>query len=204
MDRRRLFTLLLLSGFTSIALGDAATKPAADSPKAALHAQDAAAKTGNVEADMEFYQADGEQQKKLARAIAEGDVAVAKLEKTVGDRFGKDLAAAAVRAAGTEDNEAISAASENVDGDHATVQFEHQQTPVPMVRADGKWKVSIGEWIKGASDHDVDQLISKLGELSAGIDHMTDLVAHDKFRSGEGVRDRVQELHDRLFGAVAH
>jgi hypothetical protein len=202
MNRRMLFALLLLSG-TSIALGDAATQPAADSPKAALHAQDAAAKTGNVEADMAFYQADGDQQKKLARAIAEGDVAVAKLEKTVDDRFGKELAAAAVRAAGTEDNESINAASETVNGDHATVQFEHQQTPVPMVRSDGKWKVSIGEWTKGASDHDVDQLISKLAELSAGIDQITDLVAHNKFRSGEGVRDHVQELHDRLFGAVA-
>jgi hypothetical protein len=203
MTRESLCVLLLLLGLSARARAQARTRPAADSPKSALHAQDAAAKAGNVEADLDFYQADGEQQKKLARAIAEGDVAVARLEKTVGDRFGKELATAAVRAAGTEDNESISAATENVSGDHATVQFEHQQTPVPMVRSDGKWKVSIGEWIKGASDHDIDQLISKLAELSAGIDHITDLVACDKFRSGEGVRDHVQELHDRLFGAVA-
>lgn len=202
MNQRLLLAQLIFLAVAPVARGEPQTQPAADSPKAALKAQDAAAKTGNVEADMDFYQADGDQQKKLAHAIAEGDVAVAKLEKTVGEHFGKELAAASVRAAGTEDNESIDSASESVNGDHATVRFEHQQSAVPMIKAEGKWKISLGDWTKGASSNDVDQLISKLVELAAGIDRITDLVAHDKFRSGEGVRDRVQELHDRLFGTA--
>lgn len=200
MIRPMLLSLLVLAGIGPFVHGEAESKPAADSPKAALKAQDAAAKTGNVEADLGFYQADQEPQKKLARAIAQGDVAVAKLEKAVADRFGKDLAAATVRAAGSEDANAIESATENVDGDHATVQFADNHTPVPMVRTEGKWKVSIDEWTKDASAGQIDQLTSKLTALTAEIDHITQLVSQDKFRSGEGVRDHVQEVHDRLFG----
>lgn len=180
--------------------GETDTKPASDSPKAALKAQDAAARTGDIEADLQFYQADGDQQKKLARAIAAGDVAVGRLEKAVANRFGKALAAAAVRAAGTEDAQAIDGAAENVDGDRATIRFANQPVPVPMIRADGRWKVSIAQWTKGASSHDLESLTSKLDELASQINQVTDLVSHDKFRSGEGVRDRIEELHDRLFG----
>lgn len=182
---------------------DAQSKPAAeggDSPKAALKSQDAAAKSGNVEADAAFYQADDDRQKKLARTLAEGDVSVARLEKAVGQRFGKDLAAAAVRAAGTEDVEAVDAAAEKVDGDHASVQFCDQQSAVPMIRVDGKWKVSLADWTRGATPEQVEHLIEILGKLTAGINHVADLVEHEKFRSGEGARDRVKELHDSLFG----
>lgn len=199
MIRRMLLPLLALAGFVQVGFGQAESQPATDSPKAALRAQDAAAKSGNVEADLQFYLASQGQEKKLARAIAQGDVAVAKLEKAVSDRFGKELAAAAIRAAGSEDANAIESATESVDGDHATVQFPDNRTPVPMVRADGKWKVSIGDWTKGASSSELDRLTSKLDELAAQISHISELVSQDKFRSGEGVRDRVQEVHERLF-----
>lgn len=202
------FCLLIAIVFTAVsrARADAQSKPSAgaDSPKAALRSQDAAAKSGNVEADMAFYQAENDQQKKLARTLAEGDVAVARLEKAVAMRFGKDLAAAAVRAAGTEDVAAVDAAGEKVDGDHATIQFHDQQSAVPMVRADGKWKISLAEWTQGASAGQVDHLIDSLAKLTAGVNQIADLVEHDKFRSGEGARDRVQELHDSLFGSGQH
>lgn len=201
MLQRLTFVALFVLGFAAMLHGQSQTRPAsADTPRSALKAQDAAAQAGEVDADMAFYQAEGDQQKKLAHAIAEGDVAVAKLQKAVSERFGKELAAAAVRAAGTEDADAIDSATEHVDGDHASVQFQHQQSAVPMIRQDGKWKVSLGEWTKGASSQDVDQLIAKLDQLAQEVNRITDLAAHDRFRSGEGIRDRVQELHERIFG----
>lgn len=173
------FTLL----FGSRAAAETDTQAGADSPKAALKAQDVAAKSGDVEADMQFYQADDDQQKKLVRAIAEGDVAVSKLEKAVTDRFGKELAAATVRAAGTEDAKALDAATEDIDGDHAIIHFAGQPASVPMIRADGKWKVSIAEWTKGATPHDLELLTSRLAELTTQLNQVTDLVSHDKFRT---------------------
>lgn len=194
--------LLVLLSFSAGVLAEIQpdTQPAGDSPKAALKAQDAAARSGDVDADMQFYLADGAQQKKLARAIASADVAVAALEKAVAQRFDQDLAEESVRAAGMVDGSTLDKATEHVDSDHATIQFGNAFPPVPMVRADGKWKVSIGQWTQGASSSDLDRLTSSLDELSTQINHVTDLVAHDKFRSGQGVRDRIRELHDRVLG----
>jgi hypothetical protein len=201
MRYRLLFSVLM--GVVLCSFVNAATdsKPGedGDSPKAALRAQDAAAQSENVEQDLAFYQADGDQQKKLAEAMAAGDVAVAKLQKATEQKFGKELAAAAVRAAGSEDIAAVDAAAEKVDGDHAAVEFKDQSQPVPMVRVEGKWKISLADWVKGASAKEIDGLIKSIEKLAAEISHVTDLVSHDKFRSGEGVRDRVQELRDAIF-----
>jgi len=196
---RALFATVLVLFCAAVACAESQTEPAKDSPKEALLAQDAAAKAGSVDADVAFYQTDDDQQKKLARAIAEGDVAIAKLETAVKKKFGKELAAAVVRAAGSEAVAAVKDATEEVAGDHATIRFHDSESSVPMVRADGKWKISLSDWVKEAKPAQVDQLITAVEKLAAGIDQLTDLVDHDKFRSGEGVRDRVQRLHDQLF-----
>ena len=198
--------LIAMVGLVTVALAEPETTHPTDegSPKQALKAQDAAAQAGNVDADLGFYKADDDQQKKLARIIAEGDVALAKLQKTVSEKFGTDSASAVVRAAGSEDVRAVEAASEKVDGDRATVAFEGGSQTVPMVRDEGRWKISLADWLKGASASQVDQLFQSLQKLTAEVVRVTDLVSHDKFRSGEGVRDRVQRLHDSLFGSQGH
>src|SRR5258708_2556278 len=113
----------------------------ASSPKQALLAQDAAAQAGNIDADLEFYVAKGEPQQKLARVIAEGDVALAKLQAAVARQFGADLATAVVHAAGIEDARDVQAATEKIDADHATIEFKDGSNPMRMIRADGKWKI---------------------------------------------------------------
>jgi hypothetical protein len=201
MNRRLLTTLLVLIGCTTWVQAESDTKPAAqsDSPKQTLKAQDAAARSGSVEADEAFYQAEGDQQKKLTHSIAAGDVAVARLEAAVDKQFGKDLAAAVVRAAGSEAISAVDSATERVDGDRAMVQFHDQPAAIPMIRADGKWKISLSDWVKETKSEQVDQLIASMEKLTTEIQHITSLVDKEKFRSGEGVRDRVQTLHDQLF-----
>jgi hypothetical protein len=198
---QRLFATILLLGCAAWARAEAQTEPAKDSPRGTLLAQDAAAKSGNVEADLVFYQTDDDQQKKLAHAIAEGDVAIAKLEVAVEKKFGKEFAAQVVRAAGSEAVAAVRNASEEMNGDHATIHFRDSESSVPMVRVDGEWKISLSDWVKDTKPAQVDQLITSVGKLAAGIEEITALVEQDKFRSGEGVRDRVQRLHDQLFGA---
>jgi hypothetical protein len=44
-----------------------------------------------------------------------------------------------------------------------------------------------------------DAIAAKLTQFTAEIRKLTDLVDKHKFRSGQGVRDRVKDLHDRLF-----
>ena len=172
---------------------------AEDSPKQALLAQDSAARLGNVDADLEFYQVKGEKQQNLAHAIAQGDVALAKLQAAVTKQFGAELGRAVVHAAGVEDAKDIEAATEKVDADQATIEFKDHSTPVRMVKVDGKWKISLTDMLGEATDLQVDQLAKNISEFSAEADRLTGLVENQKFRSGEGVRDRILELHERLF-----
>lgn len=188
----RLPALILLS---VLSLATAAE----DSPKAALLAQDTAAQAGDVQADLGYYEAKGEGQQKLAKAIAQGDVALAKLQSAVSKQFGGALGTAVIHAAGTEDAKAIEAATEKLEGDQATVTFKDNSPPLHMAKVEGKWKISLADMIGEATDLQIEKLNKSIVEFTTEIRHLTDLVDKQKFRSGEGVRDRVQELHDRLF-----
>ena len=197
-----LMLLIVLFGPVTWVRAEPESKPSdpGDSPKAALQAQDAAAMAGKVEEDMSFYQSESEQQKTLARAAAELDVAVAKVRKAVEQKYGKELSAAVAHAAGTVDPHDIDAASEKVDGDKATLEWSRGDLPaLHMVKTEGKWKVSLSEMLKDVDPGQVDQLTKSLQHLATELDKVDQLVEHDKFRSGQGVRDRVQELHDQAF-----
>jgi hypothetical protein len=188
----------LLTGLV-FAVGAAAE----DSPKQALLAQDAAARVGDVQADLQFYEAKGDKQQKLAEQVAKGDVALAKLQAAVAKQFGEELGNAVLHAAGTEDAKQIEAASEKIEAEQATVEFQDHSTPLRMVKVEGRWKISLTDMLGEATGPEIDQLTKNISEFTSEIGRLTDLVAKQKFRSGEGVRDRVAELHDRLFKTEA-
>lgn len=197
-----LFGLIALLGIVSAVYADADSKPSesVDSPKAALQAQDAAAMAGKTDEDMSYYHAESDQQKSLARAAAELDVAIAKIRKAVEQKFGKELAASVARAAGSVDLHDIDVATEKVEGDKATLEWSRPDLPsLHMVKADGKWKISLTEMLSGVDPGQVDQMIKSVRHLTGDLDKLDQLVEHDKFRSGQGVRDRVQDLHDQAF-----
>jgi hypothetical protein len=169
------------------------------SPKDALLAQDTAAQAGDLDADAKFYYAASDHQRDLLKFIAQGDVALAKLQSAVAKQFGKELALEVVHAAGTVVSDDVKAATEKVDGDKATVTFKNDATPLHMVKIDGAWKVSLPDMLGEATPPQLEKLAEKFTAFTTEINHLTDLVTHEKFRSGQGVRDRVQDLHDRLF-----
>jgi hypothetical protein len=168
-------------------------------PKQAVLAQDAAAQSGDAKADIEFYYAADDHQRDLAKVIADGDVALAQLQKAVGQEFGAELGTAVVHAAGTVIADDIKTATEKVDGDKATIQFKGDSLPLHLTLISGNWKVSLPDMLGEATIPQVEKLTARLTEFAAEINKLTDLVSKQKFRSGEGVRDRVKDLHDRLF-----
>jgi hypothetical protein len=191
----------LLITFLLIPTTALAQSASAKSPKDALLAQDAAAQAGNIEADSQFYYAADDHQRKLLKFIAEGDVALARLQSAVSKQFGKDLALEVVHAAGTVVSDDVKEASEKIEGDKATVTFKNDALPLHMVKIDGSWKVSLPDMLGEATIPQLEKLGEKFAEFTAEINKLTDLVSNQKFRSGQGVRDRVKDLHDRLFKA---
>ncbi len=193
--RYALFISFLLIPTTALPAQSVESK----SPKAALLAQDAAAQAGDLEADAKFYYAADDHQRDLLKLIAKGDVALARLQSAVAKQFGKDISLEVVHAAGTVVTDDVKAAGEKVDGDKATVTFKNDATPLHMLKIDGDWKVSLPDMLGEATPPQLEKLGQKFTEFTTEIDKLTDLVAKGKFRSGQGVRDRVQALHDRLF-----
>jgi hypothetical protein len=172
------------------------------SPKDALRHQDAAAKEGNREQDLLLYQATNDKEKKLADAIADGDVALARLEKAVTDKFGKEAAANVVHAASSMNLEDIDKAKEKIDGDKATIEWTGKKAPsLHLVKVDGQWKIPMSEIVGSLDDKESEELAKKFKEVAEQLTQTADTVEKDKYRSGEGVRDKVQELHDQFFGA---
>ena len=193
-----LVSCLLLERTAAADSAGATSKPAEDSPKAALRAQDAAAHAGKINEDEAFFQTETEPQQKFAHVLAEADVAVARLQKAVQQKFSKELALAAVHALEFKDDSDIEAATEKIDGDKATITFKSDPSALPMVRVGGKWKIALPEELKQSDAAQLQQAVQKLTDQ---VRQITQLVEAGKFRSGEGVRDRLQDLHDNLFGA---
>lgn len=198
-------TVILLLGLVGVAWGEPASNPAdaSKSPKQTLKDEDAVARAGKAEDDLAYYRATNEQEKKLAQAIADADVALAKLQKAVDQKFGKELAVAVVHAAGAQDLDDIDAATEKVDGDKAVIEWKRKDSaPLTMVKVDGKWKVSLSDLIQGMDEKEVNELTSAMRQLVTQLGFISGRVEQGKYRSGEGVRDRVQEITDQLFGGV--
>ena len=194
---RGIFVLLLTVGFLR------ADEAKSTSPKDALRQQDAAAKDGKREQDLQLYQASNDREKKFADAIADGDLALAKLEKAVSDKFGKELATKVVHAAGSMNVEDIDAAKEKVDGDSATIEWTTIKAPaIHLVKTEGQWKIPVSELLGKADEQHVDELVKKFKDLAEQLNDIAERVEKDKYRSGEGVRDKVQEVHDQYFPTV--
>jgi len=157
---RSTFLLLLLAPLSALADGSAsqpATRPApADpsTPRGALKAADKALPTGGLKAALRLYHATDEKQRKAANAMAESDLAAAKLAKLVRQKFGDKAAEEALHAMRQFTAADIDAADEQIDGDKATVDWADDREPLSMVKIDGKWKVSVAELLSGDDGDD--------------------------------------------------
>lgn len=134
--------LLTLSGRVARGDGERST------PKGALKYFDRVASDPNLDRANVFYHATTDDERKVARAFASVDFALAKLKKLAGARWdskASDAMAHALRDVTAED---IDAARESVDGDKATITGKGFDSPLPMIKVEGAWKISIPDAMK--------------------------------------------------------
>lgn len=142
------------------------TKPApADpsTPRGALKAVDKALPAGGLKAALALYHATNDKEKKAARAMAQSDLAAAKLAQLVRQKFGDKAAEDALHAMRQFTPADIDAADETIDDDKATVEWSDDREPLEMVKVDGKWKVSVAELLSG---DDADDAIKEVVETN--------------------------------------
>jgi hypothetical protein len=127
------------------------------------------------------YAYSGDNQKALAQVIAEQVVAIAKLQKAVDVKWGKDSEATVLHACSTDTREDDEQAKETINGDHAVITFKLDSiSPLPLIRVDGQWKLDIAAYVSQVGDH-LNDVEASTRQITAIVNSATTAVAGDKY-----------------------
>lgn len=171
--------LLLLAG--AARAERAATQPGElATPKKALKYFDRMGTDPKIDRATLFYAATTEDEKKVASAFAGVDLALAKLRKRVAARFDRAAGDAIVHALHDVTADDIDAAEEKIDGNTATVSGKNFGDPLPMVKVDGVWKISIKATL-ARSTVKPDELIDLCSDIVEAIERTDEEISADKY-----------------------
>jgi hypothetical protein len=152
-------------------------KPAVASlatPKGALRAYDAALPAGGLKAAEAAYHCEGDSQRRAAHAMAEVDLATSELQEKVKEKFGPAAVEVILHAARNTSLKDLQEAAEKINGNHATVSWKNNRPPVPMVKVNGKWQVSVSDVLADfGKDADVDAFLQTCGEIATQLRRTT-------------------------------
>jgi hypothetical protein len=171
----------------------APTTAPGESPKATLIAYNAAMRAGDVDGIVALHHATNDNERKVARAIAASEVEVGKLLAAARAKFGDAGAATVGRAIGDVSDADIQAATEQVRGDRAVLQFK-QGGAAALVRADGEWKASVAEVLRGAGD--AQQAIDRFTRRGSFARGLAQDISAGKVKSADEAAARI-ERHER-------
>src|SRR4051794_35119975 len=166
MKRHSLLIALLILASVRAGAADRSTTQPGDmsTPKKALKTFDRVGTDPHVDRATLFYAANTDDERKVAKAFGAVDLELAKLRKSVTNRFDSKAGDAMVHALRDVTAEDIEAATERIDGDKATVSGKGFDEPLAMVKGNGTWKISLAAMF--AETHaDPDDLVRICEEL---------------------------------------
>jgi hypothetical protein len=197
MKRATVLTALLVL-ISLVARAERPSTQAGDfsTPKKALKSFDAIGVDPHVDRASLFYAAESEDEKKVAKALASVDLALAKLRKTVTNRWDRDAGDRMVHALRDVTADDIDAASETIEGDTATISGKGFGQPLRMVKVNSTWKVSIADMADAPEK--VDRVSEMCEELVDAIDRTEDEIAANKYANPSllerAVKRRVKQV----------
>jgi hypothetical protein len=180
---KRIFGILaLLISFAYVARADRAAAQQADlsTPKKALKYFDAVGTDPKVDRATLFYHAKTDDEKKVAKAFAAVDLQLAKLRKAAVSRWDRAAGDAMVHAVRDVTAEDIDAATEKIDGDKATMTGKGFSEPLPMIRVNGTWKISLADAIEKAQTG-ADDLVELCDDLVEAMQLTEQEMLADKY-----------------------
>jgi len=149
-------------------------------PKAALTYFLRVGTDPNVDRPTTFYYAVTAEQKKIAVAFASVDLATAKLRKIAKARWDAKAGDAVVHALRDITEDDIDNANEAIAGDKATITGKGFDSPLPMQKTDGKWRISIPAVLE-ETKATPDDLISACTDLVDAIERTQEEIEADKY-----------------------
>jgi hypothetical protein len=170
-------------------------------PKGALRAYDASLPAGGIDAALAVYHADNDQERRAARALAEVDLATARVQQKVKEKFGPAAVDVFLHAARNVTQKDLDEADVKVDGDRATVIWKSSQPKVPMVKVDGKWRVSVaGVLANLGKDVDVDRLEKTCHEVTRELKRTGEELSAGEYPNLNLLQRAVEQRMYRVLG----
>ena len=168
-------------------------------PKKAMLYADRKLQHEGVDQEMKLYHAVGEKQEKMARAMAEADVALAKIESAVKEKFGQDPSQDVVHALDGKTRADIADATEEVDREKANLKWkDDDEHSVPMIKVDNVWKISVAGMIEGQEEDELTAEIDASKKLTAETLNFAKKVQDGKYKSAEDLVKSITKYMDAL------
>ena len=194
-----IIVLLMLVALTGRA-ERATTQPGdLSTPKKALKYFDRVGTDPHVDRAALFYHAKTDDEKKVAKAFASVDLAMAKLRKAATARFDRTAGDAMVHALRDVTAEDIDNAVEKIDGDKATVSGKRFSEPLPMVKVNGNWKISLADAM--AESAGADDLVQICEDLVDAIELVEQEIQADKYVNPSLLERAVKRHVRKIMGA---
>ncbi len=168
-------------------------------PKKAMLYADRKLQHDGVDEEMKLYHAVGEKQEKMARSMAEADVALAKVEGAAMEKFGQDASQEVVHALDGKTRADIADATEEVDREKASLKWkDDDEHSIPMIKVDGLWKISVAGMIEGQEDEELNAEIESSKKLTAETLKFAKRVQDGKYKSTEELVKAITNYMDTL------
>jgi len=152
----------------------------------------------NLDQMLQVFNANSDAEKRLARALAEQSLVVAKLQKDVRKQWGKSGETLVAHAALTDTVDDDDAAAEQLNGDHATLTFKDENlTPLFLIKSGGQWKIDIAAYI-AAFNGDAAKLERLCRQANKSIEQLSSYFAAGKFESAQELASAITKAMDAL------
>lgn len=168
------------------------------SPLEAMRQFDAEARAGDLDQVVRAYFAVDEPQRRFARTCAEADIALARLQQSATDRFGRLAGEDAIHAAGQQTLADLEAAKIEVQGNQATIVWADGSDPLMLIFVEGRWCVSIDSLTQRLTPPEVSRLGRKVHRLSQAIRQISARVESGDFKTADDLKQHVSTATDRI------
>ena len=196
MKRIAIQSLLMVMVFSTLSVFAERETTDMSSPKAALKSFERVGTDTNLDRATVFYHAITDDQKRVAKALSNVDLELAKLRKLVAAKWNKETGDLVMHAFRDVTSEDIEAAKEVVTGDKAKISGKYFSDTVTLIKVDNGWKISLPDAM--AAGAKADDMIQTADDLIQIMQSVTQELSVNKYANpslmNRAILRRVKEV----------
>jgi len=144
-----------------------------------------------IDGGMAFYHCINAAQRRYARSELEWYVALNKLVRVIGEKFGADDAREVRHSLGDVDD--YSNTKVDVEGDAAAMQHPDAE-PYPLIRVDGRWKFSMPDWFEMKGTDPLQGVRMYMESTADKLDTVRERLTQGRLTTLDAVKEALKEV----------